>query len=692
MMNESPIYKILRDTPYGLNIFTPQRIKQLEEKLLWKDSKPYIVCLIRNKEILLKPEEIVRQLYICVLLEDYKYSKSRIKLEHPVHFGREKKLADIVIFDKGRPTVEYIIVEVKKPTEKDGKEQLRSYCNATGCPIGVWTNGSQILKFHRKDPNYFEEITDLPNSEQNLSDILKERYTLRDLIIKDKIPNEGRSLKQIINSLEDDVLANAGVDVFEEVFKLIFTKLYDEHLSKENKVILYWELEKKLGDYWYRDYSKVKDYLDEFDDSNFRVLEFRNTGQSDTGLKAKIQGLFESAKQTWKGIFLEESKIELEPSHLAICISGLQDVKLFNTNLQVIDEAFEYLVSKSAKGEKGQFFTPRHVIDMCVKMLNPKRGEFMIDTASGSCGFPVHTIFYLNSLPYDKTPPEKDIEKIFGIDFDEKVVRVARTLNLIAGDGNANVLHLNTLDYERWDESLKDNRRWEIYGEGFKRLKKLRKNSANKEFCFDIVMANPPFAGDIKESRIIHKYELAYSIDKNKKRKPKNRLGRDILFIERNLDFLKPGGRMAIVLPQGRFNNTLDKEIRKYITAKARIVAVVGLHPNTFKPHTGTKTSVLFCQKWNDDPKRGALCPKLEDYPIFFAVSEKTGKDNSGEYVYVKDELGKPKLDGNGHLIIDNDLYNYSLNDNNDSRKELNDGVAEEFIKWAKKNKLSFWN
>ena|SRR5688572_5185558 len=96
-MNQSPIIRILKDTPYGLNIFTSRRIKQLEEKLVWKEDKPYITCLIRNKEILLKPEEIVRQLYVFALLEDYKYPKSRIKLEHPVHFGREKKSADIVI-------------------------------------------------------------------------------------------------------------------------------------------------------------------------------------------------------------------------------------------------------------------------------------------------------------------------------------------------------------------------------------------------------------------------------------------------------------------------------------------------------------------------------------------------------------------------------------------------------------------
>ena len=303
----------------------------------------------------------------------------------------------------------------------------------------------------------------------------------------------------------------------------------------------------------------------------------------------------------------------------------------------------------------------------------------MIDTAAGSCGFTVHTIFQLTGHLFENTEisqeEKEDVLKVFGIDFDEKVVRVARTLNLIAGDGETNVLHLNTLDYDRWNETTK-NEDWLLtYGAGFKRLDALKKvKGQNKEFLFDILMANPPFAGDIKESRIIHKYELGY----NNKNKPKSKVGRDILFIERNLNFIKPGGRLAIVLPQGRFNNTSDKDIREFIANKARILAVVGLHGNTFKPHTGTKTSVLFLQKWDNK-----LCPRKDDYPIFFGVSEKSGKDNSGDYVYVKNGDGKPKLDKYGHFIVDHDLHNHN--------GELSDGIAEAFIEWAKKENLSFW-
>ena len=611
-------------------------------------------------------------------MKDYGYPKKRLAFEYPINFGREMKSADIVVFDKDRPDTSYIIVELKKPKLKDGKNQLRSYCNATGAPIGVWTNGEQISHYHRKDPNYFEDITDLPKVSQSLKDILSERFTLENLIIKDKIANEHKSLKDIILEMEDEVLANAGVDVFEEVFKLIFTKLYDEFLSKKDKERIKDFLEDELKEDDRGNYDKVKETLVKYDDRKFRLMEFRNTGQTETELYAKIQSLFDRAKDQWPGVFPRGSSFELSPSHLSICVSSLQDIKLFNSNLLVVDEAFEYLVNKSAKGEKGQYFTMRHVIDMCVKMLNPKRGEYMIDTASGSCGFPVHTIFHITGHLFTNSEisdeDKEDVLRIFGIDFDEKTVRVARTLNLIAGDGETNVLHLNTLDYERWNDKEKDRKWLETYGKGYSRLEKLMVDKdEKKQFMFDILMANPPFAGDIKEPRIIHKYELGFNADG----KAQSSVGRDILFIERNLDFIKPGGRMAIVLPQGRFNNTSDKRIREFIAEHGRILAVVGLHQNTFKPHTGTKTSVLFLQKWD-----GKLCPKKEDYPIFFAVSEKGGKDNSGDYIFVKNGDGQCKLDKYGHLIIDHDLHNHS--------GELPDGIAEAFIEFAKEEKLSF--
>lgn len=671
------------------DLFNIEEKDRLIAKLKKNDKNKIVVeCLVRKVDIILTPEEVVRQLFLDKLINEYKYPVNRIKLEHAIHFGREVKRADIVIFEKERPTTEYIIIELKKAKEKEGKEQLRSYCNATGATMSVWTNGSQITYYNRKDPNYFEEIPDIPLSSQTLRDILDEPFTLKDLIIKDKILKEGKSLRYIIKDMEDEVLANAGVDVFEECFKLIFTKLYDESLSRKDKEIITYDIERNLDkDIQDLEYSEYIELVKNVNDKKFRQLEFRNKGETDLELKKKIQKLFDGAKNKWKGVFTEDAKINLSPSHLSVCVSSIQDIKLFNSNLQIIDEAFEYLINKSSKGEKGQYFTPRHVIDMCVKMLNPKRGEHMIDTASGSCGFPVHTIFKITGKLFsnaDIPDEEKDnVLKIFGIDFDEKAVRVARTLNLIAGDGNTNVLHLNTLDYDRWENTVNSKEWLSVYQDGFERLEKLQKEKDSfKEFNFDILMANPPFAGDIKEQTILSKYDLAFK-DENKN-KMKSKVGRDILFIERNLDFVRPGGRLAIVLPQGRFNNTSDKDIREYISKKARILAVVGLDVNTFKPHTGTKTSVIFLQKWNnDDSNKMYYCPKVDDYPIFFAVSEKSGKDNSGEYIYAKDEKGIKKLDKHGHFIIEYDLHNHE--------GDLPDGIAEAFINFAKSEKLSFW-
>ncbi len=665
---------ILKDSSYKLSQFTPTEIEQLEQTITLKKTKngeaPYTICLVRKKEIKLTPEEAIRQLYLRVLSDRLNYPLSRIQVEYGVNFGREVKRADIAVMDKDRLNTVYILVEVKSPKWKDGKAQLRSYCNGTGSPMAVWTNGDQISYYQRKDPNYFEDISDIPNSNQTLADILQIKFTLDDLIANDKLVKENKSLKTLIEEMEDEVLANAGVDVFEELFKLIFAKLYDE---------------------WYSGQGNRR---------STRSLEFRNTGQTESALKTKIQDLFDKAKKKWPGVFSEDAKISLTPSHLSVCVSSLENVKLFNSNLDVIDEAFEYLINQSSKGEKGQFFTPRYVIDMCVKMLNPQEDEYMIDTAAGSSGFPVHTIFHVwrqiledeglevsHLFSLEEKPPrckEYVEEKVFAIDFDEKAVRVARTLNLIAGDGQTNVLHLNTLDYELWDEVTQQEEWDDVYHEGFRRLKKLRpKGSPDyREFQFDILMANPPFAGDIKEPRMIARYDLA----KKPNGKWETKVGRDILFIERNLDFLKPGGRMAIVLPQGRFNNSSDKNIRDFIAERCRILAVVGLHGNTFKPHTGTKTSVLLVQKWNDDPKIGALCPRQDDYNIFFATMQKSGKDNSGEKVYVKvsDDSGDFLLDKHNHWIVDHDLFNH------DGLTE--DGIAEAFIEFAKKENLSFFD
>lgn len=662
--------KIIADTNEFV-LFSEEDNRKLDARCVVRESrgKPttYVNCLVRNKEVQLKPEERTRQLWLERLISNG-YPPSRIAVEYPITFGRDtSKRADIVVFDADRPSVPYIIVEVKQSKYKDGKEQLRSYSHATGAPLAVWSNGILSEVWHRKNPNYFMPIHELPRADQTIEQVVDQPWTIKTLIdLEDERVKEGkhaRSLRDLIEDMEDEVLANAGVDVFEEVFKLIFTKLYDEMTSH------------RLGS----------------------ALRFRNQNTA-AQLKTAIQNLFNEAKNKWPGVFLEDERIRLSPDHLQVCVGSLEEWKLFNSNLDVIDDAFEYLVSKSSKGEKGQYFTPRWVIDMCVRMMNPMEGETVIDTACGSAGFTVHSMFHVwrqiirnmgkeeSHLFTMEAKPNRCIDyvrdNVFAIDFDEKSVRVSRCLNLIAGDGETNVLHLNTLDWTKWDETVKQDDWLDTYGDGWRRLRKLRENSRQQDyrsFAFDVLMANPPFAGDIKQSDMLSPYDLAHKKDGKLERA----VARDLLFIERNLDFLKPGGRMAVVLPQGRFNNSSDQRLREFIMERCRILAVVGLHPNTFKPHTNTKTSVLFVQKWNDNQELGPLCPKVEDYDIFFATQQEESVDNSGRKVYRKKADGTFLRDAHGHFVVAHDLFNHD--------GLTKDGIAEAFEEFSRKEGLSFF-
>lgn len=559
-------------TKHHLTLFKLEDINWLEHRLFEKNGKPYLNCLASDRDRPAKPEEIVRQLWLKKLMDEYNYPKERIRVEYAVWFGSgvSDKSADIVIMKEG--DYPYIIFEVKKPERREGERQLKSYCNAEGSPVGVWSNGGELVVLHRQDPNIFQAISSLPTVGQTLQDVITEQWTIEKLTTENKLVRERLSLKKIILDLEDLVLANAeGIDdSFDEVFKLIYAKLYDEWAASN-------------------------------DPTRGRRVHFRIYGESPRELHEKTSGLFRHARDKWHGIFSLDDRIKLKPGHLLTCVSFLQDVKLFNANLQIIDEAFEYLITEVAKGKKGQYFTPRWVIDMCVRMLNPTIQERAIDTACGSSGFTVHSIFYVAGEQFSTDELPRHITEyagtmVYAIDSSPKAVKVAKALNLIAGDGKSNVYELNSLDPPNWSDEGKVAFR--------PMLARFPDDPENDErnqrefqfFNFDVLMTNPPFAGNINERQILRQYRLA-----EKNGRTVSRIGRDILFIERNLNFLRPGGRMAIVLPQGRLNNVSDLPIREFLFKRARILAVVSLHPSTFKPHSGTKTSVLFLQKYTDE-------------------------------------------------------------------------------------------
>lgn len=526
------------------------------------------------------PEEIVRQLWVYKLMQQYGYKADEIDLEKGVQFGTEvgTKAADIIVYTDATKVTPKIIVECKKPKRKDGIEQLKSYMNAKGAPVAVWSNGADSIILYRPYPAQFDDtLFDIPKRGQAPKDVLEASKTLLQL-------KKDFNFKKIIQDLEELVLADSGKDEFNEIFKLIFAKIWDEKEALENR----------------------KD----------KVVEFRKAIDPEITFD-RINNLFHKACEEWPGIFKQGEDIELAKRHLQVCVGPIEGVRLMGSNLRIMDDAFEYLLPTEAKKKKGQFFTPRHVVEMCVRMLNPTRKEYVMDPSCGSGGFLLHAMDWCYPAADNE---QRELRKhryaakyLWGIDFEQRAAKTSRALMLIAGDGHTNIFgpDVSSLDPKTWYETGSGQALMNGLRQAKLTAKKIPENEPLTdddkaweyfdELKFDVILANPPFAGEMKDRKMLVHYDLAKPALKRAGDDKQPKEERDVLFVERILKMLKPGGRAAIVLPQGKFNNSSLAFIREWILKKARLLAVVGLHPNTFKPHTGTKTSVLFVQKYTQE-------------------------------------------------------------------------------------------
>lgn len=553
-------------TKYYLKSFIPFSSGNEEVQVYVEDGKA-------------NPEEIVRQLWVYKLINQYGYKIEEIDLEASVQFGTEvgTKAADIIVYTDSTKGTPKIIVECKKPKRKDGIEQLKSYMNAKGAPVAVWSNGSDSIILYRPYPKEFDDtLFDIPKRGQEPKDVLEAKKTILQL-------KKDFNFKKIIQDLEELVLADSGKDEFNEIFKLIFAKIWDEKEALENR----------------------KD----------KTVEFGKALDPDITFD-RINGLFKKACEEWPGIFKENEDIELAKRHLQVCVGPIEGVRLMGSNLRIMDDAFEYLLPTEAKKKKGQFFTPRHVVEMCVRMLNPTQKEYVMDPSCGSGGFLLHSMDWC--YPADDND-KRELRKhkyaakyLWGVDFEARAAKTSRALMLIAGDGHTNIFgpDVSSLDPRTWFENasgqalMQGLRQAKLTAAKIPEQETLKDEDKAWEFFdelkFDVILANPPFAGEMKDRKMLVHYDLAKPALKRAGDDKAPKEERDVLFIERILKMLRPGGRAAIVLPQGKFNNSSLAFIREWILKKARLLAVVGLHPNTFKPHTGTKTSVLFVQKYTE--------------------------------------------------------------------------------------------
>ena len=567
------------------------------------DGEEQIFCPLRKKVYKIdgKPAELVRQWWIYRLKDTYGYSFDQMSAEVPVKVGatEAKKKADIVVYKDNTKKSARIFVEVKKPNRKDGLDQLQVYMNATGCRLGVWSNGEpphvfllRIEPNEHQDEASWRELRNIPAASEDLADV--------DTPITRKQLEPASDFLSIMRECEDHIKAHEGVNVFDEIFKLIFAKLFDERRNLKN------------------DDSPAK----------FRVGALEDEATAAT----RIKNLFNLAKDQWKGVFQPGDEVLLGDKALAFCVSALQKTYLLKSDADILGSAFEVMINPTMKGDKGQYFTPRHVIDLCIAVLNPQENETIFDPACGSGGFLVSAMDHVFRRIRDERDDESEIlenqkdyasNNVFGIDYDPIIAKVAKAYMLIWGDGRSNICVGDGLNDLNWSDDTRS--KFQIIKEGKRHPRQ-----------FNIIATNPPFAGDISAEDTLSSYRIAHKTVSGRSKRL-NKVSRDILFIERSLDSLAPCGRMAIVLPRGILKNYTDERVRRFILERSKVRAVVSLTGEMFKPFTNTKTCVLFVEK--REKNLSDITEAKDDPEVLYAVCESPGKDRSGRLI--RDKTGK---------------------------------------------------
>lgn len=381
--------------------------------------------------------------------------------------------------------------------------------------------------------------------------------------------------KLAIAEFEQILASNSGEDPFDSAIKLLAAKLIDE--------------------------TETHDGLN----SKFQIQS------SAASTHRLVQGLYRRAIQRWPLLNGNGDDLGISPEHLLRAMQPLIGWQIIGSDLSFLDAALERLVAKNSKGALGQYLTPREVIRFCVQALNPNAKDRIIDPACGSGGFLFEAIQH--SIRQHGAGP-----KCLGIDFGAKAIKVAALLSAATSDAELLVTKANSLDGRAHERASPDE--WTAFlskqtGAPNKRAQSW--GDWNKLSC-TVLLTNPPFAGDIDDVEMLEAYEA------QKDASAKRAISREHLFLERAIHLLMPGGRLAIVLPQGLLANSSVSYLRKWLYGQCRILGVVSLHSFAFLPYTSVKTAVLFLSK----PAANESLPK--DYSVFFAASNAPGKDSSG--------------------------------------------------------------
>jgi len=599
----------------------------MELKVLEKDDKIY--SHIRKKWLTKTPEESVRQEYLLVLVNKYKYALDQIKEEENVTGrGSAQARADFIIY-KDKKDIEknnnpLIIVECKADniniSEKD-YVQGEIYARIYNAPFFV-THNNKETKFWKvkkdKSPGYRDEIKDIPQvdaTEKEINTLLTELITFK----------EGE-FKKVLKQCHDIIYQNEKADpvfAFDEIAKILFMKVYAErHLKAEKENVFTLE--------WIEEAEKyTKDFIDKtFDDTK---------------------------KEFGKGaIFKENEKINLEKQTIKSIIKKLEKYYLSATSADIKGIAFEGFLGDTFRSDNGQFFTPRTIVDAMISFINPQPNEIVCDPACGSGGFLIKYFQEVQNkillqLDDDYQKKKNEIEKntklsekektelifnafketealsditnkksplfhlanncIFGSDANERMARTSKMNMIMHGDGHGGIKHQN----------------------GFRNVEEITDNA------FDIVITNPPFGSIVKDKEILANYTLPNN----------NPIKEEFLFIERCINLLKEGGKLAIVLPESIFNNPSNNWIREYVENNSFIKSVISIPRETFlSSGADVKCSLLFLQKFTETEKDCWLktIEEQKELELKLQESERTELTKIIDLKFYTEETDKDKI------------------------------------------------
>lgn len=553
-------------------------------------------------------EEFVRQWALRQLIESYNYPKEwlgeRIVIEEPVKMGSSEKEADISIRNINRRTFLYVEVKTRGVNDvefQEAERQLESYLSSTHtATIGMVTDGNKVRVIKKKiDPNDFDYVPDFPSygvvggsKPRLVRELLKGAPThatgLKPISESyAKILFECHNIIRDVDGVHDD-------EALDELSKILYTKIYDERTTIKKKL----GAEFRFQSYGASNPSEVA--------SNIRDL-YDEARKTDVDVYSKRIPNYERSR----GVF--KSQIRLSDIALFRIVDLLQEFSLIDSRVDIKGHAFQGVLGPAIRAGMGQYFTPDPVVKLAVEIIKPTSSDLILDPFCGSGHFLTKSLDYVISHE-NKTLQEYAIHEfkffhLHGIEKSERMVRIAMTDMLLHDDGHTNIRHQDALlSFDNYPDILA-----------------LRDDGSSDPEVFSVILTNPPFGSIMRKEvkEMIGRFTLGHK---------KKSLPLEILGLERCFQFLRPNGRLAIVLPDGILKNKNTLFVRQWVEQMAELKVIISLPEETFMPYGAmVKTSLCIFRKYalgeTPSPDSQTLLIEVENLGYDATGRPKTGSD-----------------------------------------------------------------